>query len=118
MRQEVVPARVCYINSSIDLNLISHVGDSIDQCKLLLFMGSDFAGDTQSSKSTTGLCLALVGPRTFAPIEATSKGQSAVSHSSTEAEIIAMEYAVRVEGLPVLDFWGAVLPLCRPRQGD
>lgn len=34
----------------------------------------------------------------------TSKGQITVSHNSTEAEIIAMEYALRVKGLPMLDF--------------
>lgn len=108
---------MCYINSTVDLNLSSHVGDPIEQGKLLLFTDSDFAGDTRSSKSTTGLFLALVEPRAFAPIAATSKGQLAVSQSSTEAEIIAMEFAVCVESLRVLDFWDAVLPLCRPCQG-
>ena len=40
-----------------------------------------------------------------------SKTQSAVSHSSTEAEVIALDHAVRVEGLPAMSFWEAVKPL-------
>lgn len=28
-----------------------------------------------------------------------------------------MEYALRVEGLPVLEFWGSVLPLYSPCRG-
>ena len=31
-----------------------------------------------------------------------------MSHSSTEAEIVALETAVRVEGIPVVAFWDVV----------
>ena len=50
--------------------------------------------------------LAIVGPRIFVPVMACSKKQSAVSHSSTESAIIALEYGLRSEGLPVLTFLG------------
>lgn len=46
----------------------------------------------------------VVGPHTFAPIVATSKGKAAVSHSPAEAGIIAMEYALWAEGLPYCTF--------------
>ncbi len=39
------------------------------------------------------------------------KRQGAVSHSSTEAEIISLEEAVRSEGLSVLTFWEHVVLL-------
>lgn len=34
----------------------------------LAFSDADFVGDTRTSKSTTGLCLALLGPRAFAAL--------------------------------------------------
>ena len=77
---------------------------------MALYCDADFAGDRQTSKSTSGRVLALVGPKTFAPIAAASKGQSAVSHSSTESEMISLEEAVRTEGIPALSFWDAILP--------
>ena len=39
------------------------------------------------------------------------KKQTAVSHSSTEAEIIALETLLRAEALPVLSFWSIILDL-------
>lgn len=102
---------VCYISSILNVNLVSHLGDPINKCTLLLFSDSAFAGGIRTSKPTTGPFLALVCPRRFAPIAAASPGQTAASHSSTGAEIIAMEYVLRVEGLLVLDFWDSVLPV-------
>ena len=55
--------------------------------------------------------MAMVGPNTFFPLGAISKTQPAVSHSSTEAEVIALDYAIRVEGLPALTFWEHVVML-------
>ena len=43
------------------------------------------------------------------PVTSFSKRQGAVSHSSTEAEIISLEEAVRSEGLSVLTFWEHVV---------
>ena len=55
--------------------------------------------------------MAIVGPHTFMPITAFSKKQTAVSHSSTESEMIALEEAVRTEGLPTLTFWEHVVSI-------
>ena len=76
----------------------------MSDCALLLYSDADFAGCLRDSRSTTGLSLAMVGPNSFYPLGAVSKTQSAVSHSSTEAEVIALDYAVRIEGLPALSF--------------
>ena len=38
-----------------------------------------------------------------------AKKQGAVSHSSTEAEVIAMDAALRLEGLPALMLWDIVI---------
>ena len=55
--------------------------------------------------------MALVDPHTVAPLGAISKSQSAVSHSSTEAEVIALDHGIRVEGLPAQQFWDTVMPI-------
>ena len=43
----------------------------------------------------------LVGPNTWAPLAAICKSQTAVSHSSTEAETIALDHVLRTEGIPL-----------------
>ena len=40
-----------------------------------------------------------------------AKKHTAVSHSSTESELIALEEAVRIEGLPILKFWETVVAI-------
>ena len=95
---------VCYIHGTRDAGLRSFVGDPIGKCHLAVFYDADFAGDTRESKSTSGCFAALIGPSTFAPISALCKTQSCVSHSSTESEIIALDHAMRNEGIPLLGF--------------
>ena len=100
---------ICYINSSLDLRLKGHIGDSSDQLELSLYSDADFAGDKESSRSTTGIFLALTGPNTFFPLNGVSKKQTCVSHSTPEAEIVAANAAVRLEGLPALQLWDTIL---------
>merc|ERR1711938_512425 len=49
--------------------------------------------------------LCLAGPNTWVPITWICKKQSAVSHSSAEAEIIALEAGMRTEATPMLILW-------------
>jgi hypothetical protein len=93
---------ICYINSTKDMVLVSHVGDPISRCHVALFSDADFAGDVRESKSTSGCFVAVIGPNTFAPVGTLCKTQSCVSHSSTESEIVALDFALRSEGLPLL----------------
>ena len=44
------------------------------------------------------------------------KKQTAVSHSSSEAEIIALDAALRLEGIPSLMLWDLVLDVYAPSQ--
>ena len=68
-----------------------HVGNTAKQCRLGLFQDSDFAGDLEDSKSTSGGTLCIFGSHTFVPISWMCKKQTAVSHSSTESEIISLD---------------------------
>ena len=72
---------VSYINCTTDYSLESFVGDTADQCSVLLHSDADFAGDMRKSKSTSGMYIAIVGPHTFAPIVAHCKKQTCVSHA-------------------------------------
>ncbi len=100
---------MCYINCTAHLVQRGFVGDKLAECVLTLCTDSDFAADAQDPKSTSGIYMCIRGPHTFVPLTHISKKQGAVSHSTTEAEIIALELALRQELLPFLDLWEAVL---------
>ena len=81
------------------------MGNTAKQCRLGLFQDSDFAGDLEDSKSTSGGTLCIFGSHTFVPISWMCKKQIAVSHSSTESEIISLDTGLRLDGLPALELW-------------
>ena len=45
------------------------------------------------------------GSHTFVPIGWVCKKQTAVSHSSTESEIISLDVGLRLDGIPALHLW-------------
>ena len=51
----------------------------------------------------------LLGSNTCVPLSWACKKQGAVSHSSTEAEIISFDFGMRCEGLPMLTLWEEVI---------
>ncbi len=53
--------------------------------------------------------LALYGPHSFFPLTGQSKKQTAVSHSTVEAEILAANHAIQSTGLPALPLWERIL---------
>ena len=81
------------------------MGNTAKQCRLGLFQDTDFAGDLEDSKSTSGRTLWIFGSHTFVPISWMCKKQTAVSHSSTESEIISLDTRLRLDGLPALELW-------------
>ena len=86
-----------------------HVGNTAKQCRLGLFQDSDFAGDREDSKSTSGGTLCIFGSHTFVPISWMCKKQTSVSHSSTESEIISLDAGLRLDGIPALDLWDLIV---------
>ena len=52
---------------------------------------TDFAGDVEDAKSTSGGTLCISGSLPFVPLSCMCKKQTAVSHSSTESEIISLD---------------------------
>ena len=98
-----------YINGTTTWRQIGFVGDNPSELSLGLFSDADFAGDKASQRSTSGVFLALYGPHSFFPLSAQSKKQTATSHSTVEAEIIAADHAIRTAGLPALALWETIL---------
>ena len=84
------------------------MGNTAKQCRLGLFQDSDFAGDLEDSKSTSGGTLCIFGSHAFVPISWMCKKQTAVSHSSPESEIISLDTGLRLDGLPALELWDLI----------
>ena len=100
---------ISYIHRRSDYKQHCHVGNTAKQCRLGLFQDSDFAGDLEDSKSTSGGILCIFGSHTFVPISWMCKKQTSVSHSPTEAEIISLDAGLRMDGIPALTIWDLVI---------
>ena len=97
-----------YVQATLHFRQIGWVGDVLVDIKLHLHSDADFAGCPGSKRSTTGIHLVALGPWTCFPINGQSKRQSAVSHSTPEAEIVAADTAMFKEGIPSLDLWSVL----------
>ena len=93
---------ISYIHHTCEYKQYYYVGNTAKQCRLGLFQDSDFAGDLEYSKSTSGGTLCVFGSHTFVPISWMCKKQTSVSHSSTESEIISVDVGSRMDGIPAL----------------
>ena len=109
---------IAYIHNTTNFAQHCYVGNTPDQCQLGLFCDASFAAELDDSKSTTGAFLCLFGDATFVPITWMCKKQGAVSHSSSEAEIIAMDAALRVDGLLALELWDTVQTVLSSMAGN
>ena len=98
-----------YIHHTREYKQYCHVVNTAKQCRLGLFQDSDFAGDLEDSKSTSGGTLCIFGSHTFVPISWMCKKQTSVSHSSTESEIISLDAGLRMDGIPALDLWDLIV---------
>ena len=85
------------------------MGNTAKQCRQGLLQDSDFAGDLEDSKSTSGGTLCIFGSHTVVPISWTCKKQTSVSHSSTESEIISLDAGLRLDGISALDLWDLIV---------
>ena len=97
------------IHHTCEYRQYCHVGNTAEQCRLGLFQDSDFAGDLEDSKSTSGGTMCILGSHTLFPISWMCKKQTAVSHSSTESEIISLDTGLRLDGLPTLEWWDPIV---------
>ena len=94
------------------------MGNTAKQCRLGLFQDSDFAGDLEDSKSTSGGTLCVFGSHTFVPISWMCKKQTSVSHISTESEIISLDAGLRMDGVPALDLWDLIVTVLHGNESE
>ena len=112
------------IHHTCEYKQYCHVGNTAKQCRLGLFEDSDFAGDLEDSKSTSGGTFCVFGSHSFVPISWMCKKQTSVSQSSTESEIISLDAGMRLDGIPALDLWDLIVAVLgntnqnRLEQGD
>ena len=100
---------ISYIHHTCEYKQYCHVGYTAKQCRLGPFQDSDFAGDLEDSKSTSGGTLFVFGSHTVVPKSWMCKKQTAVSHSSTESEIISLDTGLRLDGLLALELWDLIV---------
>ena len=67
-----------------------------------MFADSDLGGCSDPQRSTSGCHHVLRGPFTLFPIVGIIQRQGCGSHSTPEVEMVALNFAMRVEGLPYL----------------
>ena len=100
---------ISYIHLTCEYKQHCHVGNTAKQCRLGLCQDSDFAGDLEDSKSTSGGTLCIFGSHTSVPISWMCKKQTSVSHSSTESEIISLDAGLRLDGIRALGLWDLIV---------
>ena len=94
---KVLERLISYIHHTSKYWQYCYVGNTAQQCRRGLFQDSDFVGDLEDSKSTSGGILCIFGSQTFVPISWMCKKQTSVSHSSTEAEVISLDTGLRMD---------------------
>ena len=59
---------ISYIHHTCEYRQYCRVGNTVKQCRLGLFQDSDFGGDLEDSKSTSGGTMCILGSHTLFPI--------------------------------------------------
>ena len=96
---------MAYVKYSLQYRQLGWVGDPLENLSIHLYCDADFAGCTETKRSTSGVHTVIMGPFTCFPINGQSKRQGSVSHSTPEAEIVSADTAIFREGIPALDLW-------------
>ena len=107
---------VSKIHHTCEFKLNCQERNTAKQCRLGLFQDSDFAGDLEDSKSTSGGTLCVFGSHLFVPISWMCKKQTSVPHSSTESEIISLDTGLRMDGISARDLWDLVAFFLQPNK--
>ena len=92
---------ISYIHHTCEYKQYCYVENTAKQCRLGLFQDSDFAGDLEDSKSTSGGTLCVLGSHTFVPISWMCKKQTSVSQFNR----------IRNHLFPALDLWDLIVSI-------
>ena len=114
---------VSYVSNSLGYRHFGYMDQKIDikEMNPHLFADAAFADDVKTSKSTSGAYMTLrtalttngreefKALKTDFPLGCASQSQSCQAHSTPEAELVAMDAAIRKMGIPSLILWNKVL---------
>ena len=101
---------ISYIHHTCEYKQYCYVGNTAKQCRLGLFQDSDFAGDLENSKSTSGGTFVRFWKSYICSDKSwMCKKQTSVSHSSTESEIISLDARLRLDGMLALALWDLIV---------
>ena len=92
-----------YMSSSIETRLVGFICDLADDLELWLFVDADLASEADSTRSTSGAWLTIVGPSTWMPVAWINAKQTSTSRSTTESESVALATALLKEAS--LTYW-------------
>ena len=99
-----------YLKSTAHIKLHGQVDSlDIDNVALHAYPDADLCGTYDTSRSTSGGFVELSGLNTFFPLDWFSKRQSATSHSTTEAELVAASKMLRESLIPIQSLWSLML---------
>ena len=84
---------VSYVNATLGKRLVGYVGDTTDTLRPHLYTDADLAGCSDTQRSTTGVHHSIRCVHTNFPVATVSKRQGCVSHSTPEAELVALDHA-------------------------
>ena len=97
---------ISYIHHTSEYRQYCYVGNSTArQCRLGMLQDSDFTGDLEKPKSTSGGTSCILASPTIVPTSWMCKKQT-FFHSSTEAEIFSLDAGLRMDGIPAHTLWG------------
>ena len=100
---------ICYIHRTSEFRQYCHVGNTAQQCRLGLFQESDFAGDLEDSKSTSG--------GLFSCLEVTRLFQYAgCARNKYQSHTVQRNAGLRMDGFPALDLWDLVFEVFHSPQ--
>ena len=94
---------ICYVKSTLSHRQYAWVGDQLQDLEFHLYTDADLASDPEDSKRASGARFAIAGRYTRVPMAHRRKAQTAVSHSSTESELVSADHGLKSIGLPALD---------------
>ena len=101
-----------YLGSAGPIALHSELSpDDLQDVQLVMWSDADWCGDSEDTKSISGLLLGLLNPLTFRhwPISWAVRRQGLTSSSTAEAETVALSHVTKHKGIPMLILLDALL---------
>ena len=96
---------ISYIHHTSEYNQYCHVGNTAKQCGIGTVSRLRFCRTSRGLKFYSGWNIAFFGSHTFVPNSWMCKEQTAVSHRSTESEIISLDARLRLVGSDRCSSW-------------